>query len=171
MLVFVLNKCFINSSLFYLFLIKCLWVRCHFMKQCPRNAPAQLALQGFQKTNKPNKQTPRQTSIVWIINDVLPSDENYPHCQIYSRDFFSRGIWSFNRFIFHGSCPASSWQRKKERKKNTKKKWVCGSQQPSEPNLQAALVTQRRRTCSDALRPERGKNSLPGDATSVSGCF
>lgn len=60
---------------------------------------------------------------------------------------------------------------KERKKKNTKKKWVCGSQQPSEPNLQAALVTQRRRTCSDALRPGRGKNSLPGDATSVSGCF
>lgn len=54
------------------------------------------------------------------------------------------------------------------KKKNTTKKWVRGSQQP---NLQAALVTQRRRTCSDALRPGRGKNSLSGDATSVSGCF
>lgn len=152
---------------FYLFLIKCLWVRCHFMKQCPRNA--QHALQGFQKTNKPNKQTPRQTSIVWIISDVLPSDENYPHCQIYSRDFFSRGIWSFNRFIFHGSCPASSWQRKKEEEHEEE----MGVRQP-------AAVGAKPPGCSGYSAPphlqwgaaawER-KNSLPGDATSVSGCF
>lgn len=30
---------------------------------------------------------------------------------------------------------------------------------PSEPNIQAAVVTQRRRTCSEALRPGPEKNN------------
>lgn len=77
----------------------------------------------------------------------------------------------FDRLIDLFFMVAARHPADKERKKNTKKKRVCGSQQPSEPNLQAALVTQRRRTCSDALRPGREENSLPGDATSVSGCF
>lgn len=128
MLVFVLNKCFINSSLFYLFLIKCLWVRCHFIKQCPRNAPAQLPLQGFK--NKTNKQTPKQTSIVWIINGVLPSDENYPLCQIYSPIFF---LAVFDRLIdLFFMAAARHPAEKKERRTRRRNGCAAASSQQSQ---------------------------------------